>query len=127
MYRPDLVATFDQFVTDTVQEYLPRIQEQLAPDNGQSVPSAAPPAPAALEIQQFRETLEIELPAGSSGDTIRQEFRKAYLNAAQIKYPGAQGTGNLPSYVGSVEQVGTNGGYTRYRATLDGFIGVPDQ
>lgn len=111
-YRPELVAPIQEYVTTLVQEYVP------------STPDAVP-ATGSFVLQEFQVEIEIEITEGASQQVITEQFRQEYLKAAQQQYPGAQ-LGNTPiGSVGAPEVVSSGAGYQRLRATIKGFINVP--
>ncbi|HEY0739665.1 MAG TPA: serine/threonine-protein kinase [Herpetosiphonaceae bacterium] len=114
MYRPELVAPIQEYVTSLVQEYVP--------GQGSDVPSTG-----SFVLEQFRTEVEIEVTEGASQQVISEQFRQAYLSAAQQQYPGAQ-LSNIPlGNVGQPTVVSSGAGYQRLRATIQGYINVPQQ
>jgi serine/threonine protein kinase len=112
IYRPELVAPIQEYVTSLVQEYVPT-------DPG-NVPSSG-----SFVLQEFRTEIEIEVTEGASQQVINEQFRQAYLNAAQQQHPGSQ-LSNIPlGNVGQPTVVSSGAGYQRLRATIQGYINVP--
>lgn len=114
IYRPELVAPIQEYVTTLVQEYVP--------SEGGDVP-----ATSSFVLQEFQTDVEIQVTEGASQQAISEQFRQAYLSAAQQQYPGAQ-LSNIPlGNVGDPTVVSSGAGYQRLRATIQGFINVPHQ
>ncbi|HEX6288011.1 MAG TPA: serine/threonine-protein kinase [Herpetosiphonaceae bacterium] len=114
-YRPELVAPIQQYVTSLVEQYFPG---ETGGDSGATTDGG-------FVLQQFSTELEIEVTKGAGDDVIIQKFRKKFFEAAQQQYPGAQAGSIQPSYIGAPEEVGSGAGYRRLRATMSGFINIP--
>lgn len=118
-FQPELAATVEQFVTNTVQQYL-EPQPAAAPAENPSNPISV--------LTPYQSVVEIEVTEGASDEAILEEFRKAFLTRAQQEYPGAKlgGGGILPSYAGGEPEVISSGaGFVRLRVTMSGLINVP--
>lgn len=114
IYRPELVAPIQEYVTTLVQEYVP--------SEGGDVP-----ATSSFVLQEFQTDVEIQVTEGASQQAISEQFRQAYLSAAQQQYPGSQ-LSNIPlGNVGDPTVVSSGAGYQRLRATIQGYINVPQQ
>lgn len=94
----------------------------------QGIPSLATPTPQTFIQQQFTvEDIEVIVPAG---DNVRQAFIAAYTRAVQDQYgPGARINTSAPlSYIGGEpERLGEDTAGVKYRASMTGYILVPQQ
>jgi serine/threonine-protein kinase len=122
MYRPELVAPIQEYVTALVREYAP---EYLPGDSGGTTtdpaPSANPATGAATVSLEF--TVEAEVVEGASAEAIRQALLDAYLKQAQQQYPEAKFIpGRLPSTLGAPTEEPAASGYKRVTATMVGQV-----
>jgi hypothetical protein len=85
----------------------------------QEAPELAPARPLPLEV-------EVLAPPGADNAAVLDALRNAYQQEVQAQYPGAVISGNIPvTAVGSWQQVGQEGGQVRYRATMQGYVALP--
>jgi serine/threonine-protein kinase len=82
-------------------------------------PELAPARPLALVV-------EASVPTGASDDEIRTALRAAYEAEVEQQHPNAVINRSVSiSPVGEWERVGTEGGQAIYRASMQGFVALP--
>jgi hypothetical protein len=82
-------------------------------------PELAPARPLALVV-------EASVPTGASDDEIRTALRAAYEAEVEQQHPNAVINRSVSiSPVGEWERVGTEGGQAVYRASMQGFVALP--
>ncbi len=90
------------------------------------MPQREEPEPVLGAPQQFPLEVEALVPVGADEGTIREALRNAYQQRLESEYPGAAINPNISiSVVGGVDEVGQEGDQVRYRATMQGFVQLP--
>jgi hypothetical protein len=84
--------------------------------------------PAGFTRQEFQAQVEFEVTADASQQIIDQQVRQKFLEAAQQQFPGASLAENEQlQQAGVLEELPAANGYKRLRATIRGFVRVPDR
>jgi hypothetical protein len=84
----------------------------------------APPALAPARPLLF--DVEATVPTGASDDEIRAALRDAYEAEVEQQHPNAVISRSVSiAPVGDWQRVGTQGGQAVYRATMQGFVALP--
>jgi serine/threonine-protein kinase len=109
-------------VAATLLLAFPGVISQVAPQFTQATAT-----PVTLVQQPYQITdLELVVPPGKD---VREAYTEAFLAQARMQY--GQGTtinsNAPPAFVGDPEQLSDDAGGTKYRATMQGFIFVPQQ
>jgi hypothetical protein len=93
------------------------------------LPAYEPPdaAPDLQPPQFFTLDVQATLPASADDAAIRAALIDSYLAELERQYPGAQTRRESINPVGGYQQVGSSGGETTYRATMQGFVALPEE